>query len=429
MLAQTITNELLYRIKINSIERMTTKAENLLNPAHYRLSEEAKKRLRWMYVLYYECGGNVTSATRKINISRQWLSALKSRFEGSQNDPRRLEPESRAPNDTSRRNRIPKETEDKIVEVRGEHQAWGEKKIARILKRDYKIEVHSTTVNRYLRRHKLIDPKISERNKLAWQKKKEREEKKKIDLEIKYRPPKQIKDLKPGALIEKDMKYVPKINTFRALEDNHDFYSQHTFIDSFTRMRVLELSPGQSSEEARDAYLKAKEKFPFSLATVNSDNGSENQKEFALALKEDQVVHFYSRVGTPTDNPRVERSHLTDQTEFYSQGNIFNTFEEQKTALEKWNAMYNLVRPHQALGFLTPVEFYELWKQNPQKAHKIVNRYRAYLKKQRERLANARRMKRKEQIENLMYFIDEKLNQKVEIKTQELSLNECQVCS
>lgn len=429
MLAQTIANELLYRIKINSIERMTTKAESLLNPAHYRLSEEAKKRLRWMYVLYYECGGNVTSAACKINISRQWLSALKSKFEGSRNDPRSLEPESRAPNDTSCRNRIPKETEDKIVEVRGKYQTWGEKKITRILKRDYKIEVHSTTVNRYLHRHKLIDPKISQRNKLAWQKKKEREEKKKIDLEIKYRPPKQIKDLKPGALIEKDMKYVPKINTFRESGNSHDFYSQHTFIDSFTRIRVMTLSCGGSSGEAKDAYLEAKGKFPFSLATVNSDNGSENQKEFAVALKDDQVVHFYSRVGTPTDNPRVERSHLTDQKEFYSQGNIFNTFKEQKTALEKWSTTYNLVRPHQALGYQTPVEFYELWKENPKKAHKIVNRYRAYLKKQRERLANARQMKRKEQIENLMQFIDEKLNQKVEINTQELSLNECQGCS
>lgn len=82
-----------------------------------------------MYVLYYECETNVSVAARKIGISREWLSKIKSRFEGSQNDPRSLEPESRAPNDTSYRNHIPKETEDKIVEVRDKYPAWGEKKL------------------------------------------------------------------------------------------------------------------------------------------------------------------------------------------------------------------------------------------------------------------------------------------------------------
>lgn len=429
MLAKSIANELLYRIKINSIERMTTKAQNLLNPCRYKLSDEAKKRLRWMYVLYYECETNVSLAARKIGISREWLSKIKSKFEDSRRDPRSLEPESRAPQNTSCRNRIPKETEDKIVEVRGKYQTWGEKKIVRILKRDYQTKVSSSTVNRYLHIHKLINPKLSEKNKKAWAEKKEREREKQIELKIKYRPPKQIKDLKPGALIEKDMKYVRKINTFRASDNSHSFYSQHTFIDSLTRIRVLELKENGSSENAKVAYLEAKEKFPFAIATTNTDNGSENQKEFEQALGHDKVAHFYSRTGTPTDNPRVERSHLTDEIEFYQQGNIYSTFKEQKQALEKWNHTYNFIRPHQALGYLTPTEFYELWKENPKKAHKIVNRYRAYLKKQRERLANARQMKRKEQIENLMRFIDEKLNQKVEIKTQELSLNECEVCS
>jgi len=37
-------------------------------------------------------------------------------------------------------------------------------------------------------------------------------------------------------------------------------------------------------------------------------------------LKKDTVFHFYSKAGTPTDNPRVERSHLTDELEFYRKG-------------------------------------------------------------------------------------------------------------
>ncbi|MBI4653064.1 hypothetical protein HY750_02320 [Candidatus Kuenenbacteria bacterium] len=49
---------------------MQTKAENLLNPFRYYLSNEAKKRLKWLYILYYECDNNVTKAANKINISR-----------------------------------------------------------------------------------------------------------------------------------------------------------------------------------------------------------------------------------------------------------------------------------------------------------------------------------------------------------------------
>ncbi|TSC95487.1 MAG: hypothetical protein Athens101410_546, partial [Parcubacteria group bacterium Athens1014_10] len=53
--------------------------------------------------------------------------------------------------------------------------------------------------------------------------------------------------------------------------------------------------------------------------------------------------------------------------------------------------------------------------------------------KQRKRLAASRRIKRKEQIENLMRFIDAKLNQnqikKVGLKSYKLELIKCQLCS
>lgn len=67
-------------------------------------------------------------------------------------------------------------------------------------------------------------------------------------------------------------------------------------------------------------------------------------------MQEKQVFHFYSSVGTPTDNPRVERSHLTDDVEFYKRGNIHKTFDEQERALQQWEHTYNYIRPHQGLG-------------------------------------------------------------------------------
>lgn len=425
-------NQLLYGVTLNSIQIMQSKAEIRLNPHNYYLSKEAKKRLKWMYILYYECDDNVKQASSKIGISREWLSKLKSKFGKSGKNPRSLEPESKAPHNTSNRSRVTKRTENVILEVRDEY-GWGEMKIAKVLNRDYQIKTSKNTVNRYLHKHNKINPELSRRSKNAWQDKIEREKQKEVSLKAKYRPPTRIKDYLPGALMEKDMKLVPKIAKSANFDGKYhlkeNFYYQHTFIDSFTRIRGLELTTEPDSLQAKQSYHLISQRMPFTIATVNTDGGGENAKNFSQQLQKDEIFHFHSRSGTPTDNPRVERSHLTDENEFYGRGNICQTFEKQKRALEKWEYIYNHVRPHQALGYLTPMEFYRLWKINPQKAFEIAEKYQAYLKRQRIRLANSRRIKKREQIEKLMQFIDAKLDQKVELKPYKLELIKCELCS
>jgi len=73
MLNKNKKHDLIKEIRINLIKSMQLKAEKLLNPNNYHLSPEAKKRLRWLYLLYYEKQGNVTHAANKAGISRQWL--------------------------------------------------------------------------------------------------------------------------------------------------------------------------------------------------------------------------------------------------------------------------------------------------------------------------------------------------------------------
>ena len=429
ILAVKVSTAWLEELKERNIERMTNLAEKKLNPKHYYLSAEAKKRLHWLYVLYYEQAGNVTKAANKIGISRQWLSPLKNLFEKKGRDPRKLEPESKAPHSTKNRKRISKEVEDKILKVRKDSKnVWGKVKVAVALKRDHQIKIDPNTVNSYLHKHKLIDPKISLKNSRAWQAKIARENPE-AELVVRYRPPKAIKDLAPGALVEKDMKYVPKQTRMTTGKEADNFYSQHTEIDSFTRIRSLELARNSTALGSAEAHEKSKEKFEFIIACENTDNGYENQKEFRETLRRDKVFHFNSNKGTPTDNPRVERSHLTDEVEFYQRGGFKKTFEEQAEAIKEWEYFYNWKRPHQALGYLTPIAFHELWKVDKGKAYGIVETYQKYLKKQSVRLASARRIKKKEQVEKLMEFIDVKINEKVGIKKAINSLIHCQLCS
>lgn len=416
----------------NPLLAMTTKAEQILNPCRYALSEEARKRLRWMYHLHYEHEGNVTRTAHALGISRQWLSPLKATFERSGRDPRSMEPRSRAPRYTGNRKRIAPDVERKIIEVRDGTPGWGKEKLQSILKRTHGMRVGASTVNRYLKKHHRISPKISEKNARAWARKKAREQAGEPILKVKYRPPHILKDYAPGALIEKDMKFVVKQGKFVNIEKykaKENFFYQHTMIDSFTRLRALELVEDADSAMAAEAHARAAGRFPFPIACENTDNGGENGKDFSAALHTMNVFQFYSSVGTPTDNPRVERSHLSDNQEFYRQGNGLLPYEEQKTRLLAWERRYNEERPHQALGYLTPMEFYRLWQRDPNAAHAIARKWRGYLMRQRKRLASARRLKRQEQIEALMKFIEAKLTQTVDLSSAKQALIDCQLCS
>ena len=388
-----------------SIDIMQNTTNIELNPCKYPLSDEARKRLNWMYIIHFECGGKIARAARKIGISRTWLSIIHSSWNSSGKDPRSLEPESKAPKNRKNRKRINKKIENKIVWARNKYH-WGKDKLITVLDRDHDMQVGSSTINRYLDKHGLLDVKISNRIKMA-------HKNKMIEQKQKCRPPKEIKDYKPGALIEKDMKFIVKGGKFinpSKHKAKENFWYQHTVLDSFTRIRTIGLARDSESRTAVAIQEECEKRFPFPIACTNTDNGAENEKDFDSYLEKNKIVHFYSRSGTPTDNPRVERSHLTDEVEFYQHKGICKTFKKQESKITDHEYRYNYVRPHQALGNLTPMAFYELWKVDADKAYEIAEKWQNYLKKQSKRLANSRKMKNRKKIARLMKQIDKKLD-------------------
>jgi len=68
-------------------------------------------------------------------------------------------------------------------------------------------------------------------------------------------------------------------------------------------------------------------------------------------------------------------------------------------------------------------------EKNPEKAYQIVDKWQEYLKKQSKRLASSRRVKKREQIEALMNFIDAKINDENKLKNAKLQLINCQLYS
>ena len=88
---------------------------------------------------------------------------------------------------------------------------------------------------------------------------------------------------------------------------------------------------------------------------VRTDNGHEFQALFHWHLIDLGIAHVYIKKGTPRLNGKVERSHRTDQQEFY-QLLHFTDDKNLKKALDEWEKFYNLHRPHSAHKGKTPYE-------------------------------------------------------------------------
>ncbi len=72
-------------------------------------------------------------------------------------------------------------------------------------------------------------------------------------------------------------------------------------------------------------------------------------------------MHYLNWPYYPQGNGRVERAFRTDEEEFYQVEELPADLGGQEAALQRWNRVYETVRPHQALGYLTPDEFYKQW--------------------------------------------------------------------
>ena len=96
-----------------------------------------------------------------------------------------------------------------------------------------------------------------------------------------------------------------------------------------------------------------------SIVHVHTDNGNEFHRYFEEGLRTLNLNHWWSRPRTPKDNPKNERFNRTLQEEFLQLGNYHSDLLVFNRNLTEWLVEYNAVRPHQALGYRTPLVFAE----------------------------------------------------------------------
>ncbi len=155
----------------------------------------------------------------------------------------------------------------------------------------------------------------------------------------------------PGHHIQIDVKFL----IFKGKGGGVIKRYQYTAIDDATRIRALKVYSRHNQANAIDFVEYVVEKFPFRIQCIRTDRGHEFQAKFHWHVEDRGIRHAYIKPRSPQLNGKVERSHRSDQEEFY-QLLDYTDDVDLKRKLADWEKFYNFARPHGAFNGKTPYE-------------------------------------------------------------------------
>ena len=155
----------------------------------------------------------------------------------------------------------------------------------------------------------------------------------------------------PGHHVQVDVKFL----LFKNEEGHNIRRFQYTAIDDATRIRALKIYQRHNQKNAIGFINYVIEKFPFRIHTIRTDRGHEFQAQFHWHVEDKGMRHVYIKPHSPQLNGKVERSHRTDQEEFYQLLTYTDDVDLNKK-LTEWEKFYNFDRPHGAFDGNTPYE-------------------------------------------------------------------------
>ncbi len=120
---------------------------------------------------------------------------------------------------------------------------------------------------------------------------------------------------------------------------------------------VVELYPSATARHARAALDAVLKRMPFPIRAISVDNGSEFMADFEADCRDRGIRLFVLPPRSPKLHGSVERANRTHTEEFYEVTDAEPDRASLAAALRDWEHVYNTVRPHQALGYLTPAEY------------------------------------------------------------------------
>lgn len=176
----------------------------------------------------------------------------------------------------------------------------------------------------------------------------------------------------PGYRVQIDTKAVDDGTPDKRSTGRH----QYTAIDICSRIRFTALYDGLATsyamEFARDMVAFYAD-IGITVECIQTDNHStftnlyggrwasraHREHPFTAWCETVGVKHLLSRPSTPRNNAFVERSHRTDEEEFYSLHDVTKlSMDELRVEMKQWQDDYNWLRLHSSCDYLPPMQYY-----------------------------------------------------------------------
>lgn len=310
-----------------------------------RLSRAARLRLQW-FDWHAAHGQNVSLTGRHFGISRQTFYRWRRRFR--RHALATLEDHSHRP----RRVRQPTWSSalaQAVLQLRIENRRWGKDKLTPLL-RAQGWEVSASMVGRILgswkrsgQLHETAIPGVARLRRP-------------LSRPYAIRKPKDYPVAAPGDLVQvdsMDLRPLPGV-----------ILKQFTSRDVIARWDVLSVGTQATAAAATRFLDDLVARSPYPVRGIQVDGGSEFMAGFEQACQQRSIRLFVLPPRRPKLNGCVERANRTHAEEFWQCYDGDLEVSAAQAALLVWERRYNTYRPHQALGYRTPLQAVEAWQQS-----------------------------------------------------------------
>jgi len=281
---------------------------------------------------------NLSQLCRRFGVSRKtaykWLERF--RADGAAG----LRDQSRRPQHAPRH--TPPATEQAIVAARQAHPAWGARKLWHFLLQQQRVAADDlpapSTICAILGRHGLLNPAEA----------------------LKHQPVQRFEHAAPNQLWQMDFK-----GDFRLRDTTQTRCFPLTVLDDHSRFALgLRACWDQRTPtvQAELSELFRRYGLPERMTMDNGspwgDDGHQPYTRLTVWLLRLDIRVSHSRPYHPQTQGKDERFHRTLQAELL-RDQAFADGVQCQHAFDTWRQMYNLERPHQALGYAVPAQRYQ----------------------------------------------------------------------
>jgi transposase InsO family protein len=298
----------------------------------WRVSDAMSLRGELVSLMQYD-GANVSELARRFGVSRKTAYKWLARAQAAQ--PVSLADRSRRPRHSPAKTAAP--VEARVVALRGQHPAWGGRKLRRRLQDQGVAAVPATsTITGILHRHGLIDRQES----------------------AKHQAFQRFEHAAANDLWQMDFKghFAMEQGRCHAL----------TVLDDHSRYSLgLDACGNERTETVQERLTAMFRRYglPFRMLMDNGspwgDDGSHPYTPLTVWLLLLGIAISHGQPYHPQTQGKDERFHRTLKAEVLAR-QIFRDLAHCQQHFDAWRQMYNQQRPHEALGLQVPASRYQV---------------------------------------------------------------------